>query len=104
MREVERICDQVILMRSGKNVSQGSPLEVIQTTQNLIGGSVFKGYEVMMNSRRIKGLFMRHFYLIKSSIPRIIDLIYWLQYKSYYGDLFQSFFHLMQQILIMELV
>tara|TARA_E500000178_G_scaffold350021_1_gene408108 strand:- start:364 stop:1092 length:729 start_codon:yes stop_codon:yes gene_type:complete len=30
MREVERICDQVILMRSGKIVSQGSPLEVIQ--------------------------------------------------------------------------
>ena len=30
MREVERICDQVILMRAGKIVSQGSPLEVIQ--------------------------------------------------------------------------
>ena len=36
MREVERICDQVILMRAGKIVSQGSPLEVIQNTQNLI--------------------------------------------------------------------
>lgn len=30
MREVERICDQVVLMRSGKILSQGSPAEVMQ--------------------------------------------------------------------------
>ena len=28
----------------------------------------------MINFTRIKGLFMRHFYLIRSSVPRIIDL------------------------------
>ena len=30
-----------------------------------------------MNYNRILGLFLRHFYLIKSSFPRILDLIYW---------------------------
>ena len=30
-----------------------------------------------MSYIRILGLFLRHFYLIKSSFPRILDLIYW---------------------------
>ena len=30
-----------------------------------------------MNLNRIYGLFLRHFFLIKSSLPRILDLIYW---------------------------
>tara|TARA_B100000941_G_scaffold115179_1_gene80894 strand:+ start:617 stop:1408 length:792 start_codon:yes stop_codon:yes gene_type:complete len=30
-----------------------------------------------MSYNRIVGLFLRHFYLIKSSFPRILDLIYW---------------------------
>ena len=30
-----------------------------------------------MNFNKMYGLFLRHFYLIKSSLPRIIDLIYW---------------------------
>ena len=30
-----------------------------------------------MNFNRIYGLFLRHFFLIKSSFPRILDLIYW---------------------------
>ena len=30
-----------------------------------------------MNFDRMYGLFLRHFYLIKGSIPRILDLIYW---------------------------
>ena len=30
-----------------------------------------------MNFTRIYGLFLRHFFLIKSSLPRILDLIYW---------------------------
>ena len=57
-----------------------------------------------MNFRRIKGLFMRHFYLIKSSIPRIIDLIYWPTIQIILWGFISKFFHLMQQILIMELV
>ena len=30
-----------------------------------------------MSYNRIFGLFLRHFFLIKSSLPRILDLIYW---------------------------
>ena len=30
-----------------------------------------------MNLNRIYGLFLRHFFLIKGSFPRILDLIYW---------------------------
>ena len=30
-----------------------------------------------MNFNRIYGLFLRHFFLIKGSFPRILDLIYW---------------------------
>ena len=30
-----------------------------------------------MNFNRIYGLFLRHFFLIKGSLPRILDLIYW---------------------------
>ena len=30
-----------------------------------------------MNLNRMYGLFLRHFYLIKSSLPRVLDLIYW---------------------------
>ena len=30
-----------------------------------------------MNITRIYGLFLRHFYLITRSFPRILDLIYW---------------------------
>ena len=30
-----------------------------------------------MSYNRISGLFLRHFFLIKGSLPRILDLIYW---------------------------
>ena len=30
-----------------------------------------------MNFKRMYGLFLRHFFLIKSSFPRVLDLIYW---------------------------
>ncbi|MDC0944575.1 ABC transporter permease [Candidatus Pelagibacter sp.] len=30
-----------------------------------------------MNFNRMYGLFLRHFYLIKGSFPRVLDLIYW---------------------------
>ena len=30
-----------------------------------------------MNLNKMYGLFLRHFFLIKSSLPRILDLVYW---------------------------
>ena len=56
-----------------------------------------------MNIKKMYGLFLRHFFLIKGSFPRIIDLIYWptIQiilwgfiskffslYSSYYNNVF----------------
>ena len=47
-----------------------------------------------MNYKRIKGLFLRHFYLIKSSIPRIIDLIYWPTIQIILWGFISKFFSL----------
>ena len=30
-----------------------------------------------MNLRKMYGLFLRHFYLIRGSLPRLLDIIYW---------------------------
>lgn len=48
----------------------------------------------MINFTRIKGLFMRHFYLIKSSVPRIIDLIYWPTIQIILWGFISKFFSL----------
>jgi len=47
-----------------------------------------------MNYKRIKGLFLRHFYLIRSSIPRIIDLIYWPTIQIILWGFISKFFSL----------
>ncbi len=44
-----------------------------------------------MNWNKVYGLSLRHFYLIKSSFPRILDLIYWPSIQIFFGDLSQSF-------------
>ena len=44
-----------------------------------------------MNWYKVYGLSLRHFYLIKSSFPRILDLIYWPSIQIFFGDLFQNF-------------
>ena len=48
----------------------------------------------MINFTRIKGLFMRHFYLIRSSVPRIIDLIYWPTIQIILWGFISKFFSL----------
>ena len=47
-----------------------------------------------MNLNKMYGLYLRHFYLIKSSLPRILDLIYWPTIQIIFGDLFPNFFYL----------
>ena len=47
-----------------------------------------------MNLKRISGLFLRHFYLIKSSFPRIIDLIYWPTIQIILWGFISKFFSL----------
>ena len=47
-----------------------------------------------MNVKKIYGLFLRHFFLIKSSFPRIIDLIYWPTIQIILWGFISKFFSL----------
>tara|TARA_B100001121_G_scaffold143564_1_gene125579 strand:+ start:5796 stop:6587 length:792 start_codon:yes stop_codon:yes gene_type:complete len=47
-----------------------------------------------MNLNRMYGLFLRHFYLIKGSFPRIMDLIYWPTIQIILWGFISKFFSL----------
>ena len=47
-----------------------------------------------MSFNRIYGLFLRHFYLIKGSLPRIVDLIYWPTIQIILWGFISKFFSL----------
>ena len=47
-----------------------------------------------MDLKKIYGLFLRHFFLIKSSFPRIIDLIYWPTIQIILWGFISKFFSL----------
>ena len=47
-----------------------------------------------MNLIRIYGLFLRHFYLITRSFPRILDLIYWPSIQIFLWGFISKFFTL----------
>ena len=47
-----------------------------------------------MNWYKIYGLSLRHFYLIKSSFPRILDLIYWPSIQIFLWGFISKFFTL----------
>ena len=47
-----------------------------------------------MNIKKIYGLFLRHFYVIKGSFPRIIDLIYWPTIQIILWGFISKFFSL----------
>ena len=47
-----------------------------------------------MNLNKMYGLFLRHFYLIKSSLPRILDLIYWPSIQIILWGFISKFFSL----------
>ena len=47
-----------------------------------------------MNLNRIYGLFLRHFYLISRSFPRILDLIYWPSIQIFLWGFISKFFTL----------
>ena len=56
-----------------------------------------------MNLIRIYGLFLRHFYLITRSFPRILDLIYWPTIQITLWGLFLISSPLIAHIIIMQL-
>ena len=45
-----------------------------------------------MKWHKINGLSLRHFYLIKSSFPRLIDLIYWPTIQIFLWGFISKFF------------
>ena len=47
-----------------------------------------------MNLNKMYGLFLRHFYLIKSSLPRVLDLIYWPTIQIILWGFISKFFSL----------
>ena len=47
-----------------------------------------------MNFNRMYGLFLRHFYLIKGSLPRVLDLIYWPTIQIILWGFISKFFSL----------
>ena len=47
-----------------------------------------------MNLNKMYGLFIRHFYLIKGSLPRILDLIYWPSIQIFLWGFISKFFTL----------
>ena len=78
MAEVERLCSSVLMMNKGIIIDEGSPKILIRKHGRKNMEEVFlKLTREKMNINKMYGLFLRHFYLIKSSLPRILDLIYW---------------------------
>ena len=79
MEEVKRLCSSVLMMKDGLIVDRGTPKDLITKYGRKNLEEVF--LEIVrkrkMNLIRIYGLFLRHFYLITRSFPRILDLIYW---------------------------
>ena len=47
-----------------------------------------------MNINKMYGLFLRHFFLIKSSLPRILDLVYWPAIQIILWGFISKFFSL----------
>ena len=47
-----------------------------------------------MNWNKVYGLSLRHFYLIKSSFPRILDLIYWPSIQIFLWGFISKFFYI----------
>ena len=57
-----------------------------------------------MSLTRIYGLFLRHFYLITRSFPRILDLVYWPTIQITLWGFISNFLLHTQLITTMQLV
>ena len=78
MNEVERLCDSIIMMKSGEIIDRGTCEEIIKKHgRNNLEETFLKLARGKNESGKIYALAIRHLYLISNSLPRIIDLIYW---------------------------
>ena len=96
MKEVERLCDQVIMMKEGEIVDRGTCQSLIDKhgRNNLEDTFLKLARNKKMNWNKVYGLSLRHFYLIKSSFPRILDLIYWPSIQIFLWGFISKFFTL----------
>ena len=78
MKEVERLCNNVVMMKQGRIVDSGTCGELINKhgRENL-EDTFLKIARSKNELSKIFALSLRHIYLIKGSFPRILDLIYW---------------------------
>ncbi len=105
MGEVERLCDRVIMMKRGEIVDDGSPdtllarygrenLEEVfldiargrgRRRTSASGGGVMNMQPrtqvsrepIAFSPQRIFAMVLRYWYLLRSSWPRLLELIYW---------------------------
>ena len=92
MGEVERLCERVIIMKKGRIEDDDTPerllarygretleevfLDVARGRARAGGGAMTdSGFEFSAN--RVAAMVRRYWYLLRSSWPRILDLIYW---------------------------
>ena len=95
MSEVERLCSSVLMMNNGKIIDKGKPNELIKKHGRKNMEEVFKtNKREIMNLNKMYGLYLRHFYLIKSSLPRILDLIYWPTIQIIIWGYISKFFYI----------
>ena len=95
MNEVERLCSSVLMMNKGTIIDHGKPIELIKKHGRKNMEEVFlKLSRKRMNFNKMYGLFLRHFYLIKSSLPRVLDLIYWPTIQIILWGFISKFFSL----------
>ena len=72
MREVERLCDQVIMMKNGSIVDRGTCASLIEKHgRDNLEDTFLKIARIKNELEKIYGLSLRHFYLIKSSFQNL---------------------------------
>ena len=93
MLEVERLCDRVIIMKRGRIEDDDSPDQIMARYNRTTLEEVFldvargrtQGGDAMseiaahrgISAHRIQAMVLRYWYLLMSSWPRLLELIYW---------------------------
>ena len=95
MKEVERLCDSIVMMKKGEIVDRGTCQQLItKHGRENLEETFLKIARSKMNWDKIYALSLRHVYLIKDSFPRILDLIYWPTIQIFLWGFISKFFTL----------
>ena len=93
MAEVERLCERVIIMKRGRIEDDDTPakllarygrrtleevfLDVVRGSGVESGGGAMIAQDMAFSPRRVGAMMLRYWYLLRSSWPRLLDLVYW---------------------------